>query len=80
MKESKHGRRSTERFVARLFKECVNVVSYVKNGNECTANINCKVEPLGYFQLLDILFDDRNAVTERVSTTFLQLYLIWTPA
>ena len=58
------------------FKECVNVVSYVKNGNECTANINCKVEPLGYFQLLDISFDDRNAVTERVSTTFLQLYLI----
>ena len=25
-------------------------------------------------------YNDRNAVTERVSTAVLQLYLIWTPA
>ena len=27
-----------------------------------------KVESLGYFQLLDMRYDDRNFVTERVST------------
>ena len=37
-----------------------------------------KVEALGYFQLLDMRYDKKNAVTERVSTTVLQLYLIWT--
>ena len=37
--------------------------------------LNCdKVEALGYFQLLDMRSDDRD-VTERVSTTVLQLYL-----
>ena len=39
-----------------------------------------KVEALGYFQLSDMGYDDRNVVTERVSTTVLQLYLIWTLA
>ena len=39
-----------------------------------------KAEPLGYFQLSDMRHDDRNVVTERVSTTVLQLYLIWTLA
>ena len=39
-----------------------------------------KVEALGYFQLSYMRYDDSNVVTERVSTTFLQLYLIWTPA
>ena len=32
-----------------------------------------KVETLGYFQLLDMRYSDRNVVTERASTTFLQL-------
>ena len=35
-----------------------------------------KVEVLGYFQLCDLRYDDRNMVTKRVSTTVLQLYLI----
>ena len=38
-----------------------------------------EVEALGYFQLSDIRHDDRNVIMERVSTTVLQLYLIWTP-
>ena len=38
-----------------------------------------KVEALGYFQLLDTRYADRSADTKRVSTTVLQLYLIWTP-
>ena len=38
-----------------------------------------KVEALRYFQLSDMRYDDRNAGTERVSVTVLQLYLIWTP-
>ena len=39
-----------------------------------------EVEALGYFQLSDMRYDDRSVVTGRVSTTFLQLYLILTPA
>ena len=39
-----------------------------------------EVEAWGYFHLSDMRFDDRNVVTERVSTTVLKLYLIWTPA
>ena len=39
-----------------------------------------EVEALGCFQLSDMRYDDRNMVTERVSTTVLQLYLIWKPA
>ena len=39
-----------------------------------------EVEALGYFQLSDMRYDDRNVVTKRVSTIVLQLYLIWTPA
>ena len=43
-------------------------------------NVEClnygKVEALGYFQLLDMRYDDRNAVTGRVSTIVAQLYLI----
>ena len=39
-----------------------------------------EVEALRYFQLSDMRYDDRNVVTERVSTTVLQIYLIWTPA
>ena len=35
-----------------------------------------KVEALGYFQLPDMRYHDRNMVTERVSTIALQLYLI----
>ena len=34
-----------------------------------------EAEALGYFQLSDMSYDDRNVVTERVSTTVLQLYL-----
>ena len=44
-------------------------------------NLSCgEVEAFGYFQLLDMKYDERNVVTEWVSTTVLQLYLIWTPA
>ena len=39
-----------------------------------------EVEALEYFQLSDMRYDDRNVVPERVSTTVLQLFLIWTPA
>ena len=39
-----------------------------------------EVEAFGHFQLSYIRYDDRNVVTERVSTTVLQLYLIRTPA
>ena len=35
-----------------------------------------KVEALGYFQLSDMRYGDRNMVTEKISTTVLQLYLI----
>ena len=35
-----------------------------------------EVEALGYFQLSDMRYDDRNVVTQRVSTKVLQLYLI----
>ena len=35
-----------------------------------------EVEALGHFQLWDKRYDDRNVVTERVSITALQLYLI----
>ena len=35
-----------------------------------------EVEALGYFQLSDMRYDDTNVVTERVSTTVLQLCLI----
>ena len=35
-----------------------------------------EVEALGYFQLSDMRYDERNMVTERVSATLLQLYLI----
>ena len=35
-----------------------------------------EVEAFGYFQLLDMRHDTRNMVTERVSTTVLQLYLV----
>ena len=39
--------------------------------------LSCReVEDLGYFQLLDMRYDDRNMATERVSITVLQLYLI----
>ena len=34
------------------------------------------VEALGDFQLSDMRYDDKNVVTERVSTTVLQLYFI----
>ena len=39
-----------------------------------------EVEALGYFQLLEMRYNDRNVVTARVSTIVVQLYLIWTPA
>ena len=35
-----------------------------------------EVEVLGYFQLSDVRYVDRNVVTESVSTTVLQLCLI----
>ena len=35
---------------------------------------------MGYFQLSDMRYNDRNVVTKRVSTTVLQLYIIRTPA
>ena len=37
-------------------------------------------EALKYFQLSNMRYDDRNVVTERVSATVLQLYLISIPA
>ena len=40
-------------------------------------NVEClicdEVEALGYFQIMDMRYDDRNAVTERISTAVLQL-------
>ena len=46
-----------------------------------TKYLSCsKTEALEYFQLSDIRYDDKNAVTESFSTTSLQLYLIWTTA
>ena len=40
-------------------------------------NVEClicgEVEALGYFQIMDMRYDDRNAVAERVSTAVLQL-------
>ena len=39
-----------------------------------------KVGALGYFQLSDMRYNNRNVVTEKVSTTVLELYLIWAPA
>ena len=38
------------------------------------------VEALGYFQWSDMWYNDKNMVPEIVSTTVLQLYLVWTPA
>ena len=35
-----------------------------------------KVEALGYFQLVDMKYNDRNVVAKRVSKTVLKLYLI----
>ena len=35
-----------------------------------------ELETFGYFQLSDTIYGDKNVVTERVSTTVLQLYLI----
>ena len=35
-----------------------------------------ELEAFGYVQLSDMRYDHKNAVTERVSTTALQLYLI----
>ena len=35
-----------------------------------------EVEALGDFQLLDMRYDDKSVITERVTTTVLQLYLI----
>ena len=47
-------------------------------------NIKClscgEVETLGYSPSLDMRYDDRNEVTERVSITVLQLYFIRIPA
>ena len=39
-----------------------------------------EVEALGYFQLSDMRYNDKNVVTERVSAIVLQFFLIWTPA
>ena len=39
-----------------------------------------KIKALGYFQLSDLRYDDRNMVAERYSATVLQIYLTWTPA
>ena len=39
-----------------------------------------EIEVLGYYQLSNIRYNDRNTVTERVSTAVPQLYLIWTAA
>ena len=39
-----------------------------------------EVEALGYSQLSDMKYDERNVVTKTVSTTVLELYLIWIPA
>ena len=56
------------------------------NAHKCVMHTNVKylsclkVEALRYFQLLDMRYNDRNMVTERVSITVLQLYLIWIPA
>ena len=33
----------TARFVQDCFKDSLNVVSYIKKENECTANVNCNM-------------------------------------
>ena len=44
------------------------------------ANVEClscgEVEALEYFQVSDMRYDDKNVVTEKISVTVLQLYLI----
>ena len=48
-----------------------------RNAHKYWVLLSCgEVEALGYFQLLDMRYDDKNIVTEKVSTTVLQLYLI----
>ena len=40
-------------------------------------HLSCReVEALGYFQLSNMRYGDKNMVIERVNTTVLQLYLI----
>ena len=47
------------------------------NGYKCRVIELCdESEVFGYFQLSDMRYDDRHAVTKRVSTTALQFYLI----
>ena len=61
------------------FKALLNGVD-VGNENIMHPNVEylrCgEVEALGYFQLSEMRYDDRNVVIKRVSTTVLQLYLI----
>ena len=48
-----------------------------RNTHKNVEYLSCgKDEALGYFQLSVLGYEDRNAVTERVSTAVLQLYLI----
>ena len=60
-------------------KALLNVID-IGNKGVMDTNIEClscsKVEDLGYFQLSDMRYHDSNVVTERVSTTALQLCFI----
>ena len=47
------------------------------NGYKCRVLELCdEIGAFGYFQLSDMRYDDRYAVTKRVSTTVLRFYLI----
>ena len=58
----------------KLKKKVQALLNGVDVGNE--ALMHSEVEALGYVQLSDMKYDDRNVVNQRVSTTALQLYLI----
>ena len=51
-------------------KELLNSVD-ARNVESKTQMSSAWIEGLGYFQLTDMRYDDKNAVTERVSTTVL---------
>ena len=67
-------------------RKCQSVSEWCRCGKFgiMDTNVEClscgEVEAFGYSQLLNMRYDDRNAVTEIVSTTVLQLFIIWTPA
>ena len=71
--------------VKKYIWKCHSVTEWCRCGKWGVVHTNVeylsygKVEAFEYFQLSDMRYNDRNVVTERVSTPVL-LYLIWTPA